>query len=337
MARPAPTAAQAPRPHTAPDLTDPAQWAVLVNPSSFRMSVSGRTDRLERLCASRNIACYRVDGPESIARVLDSLAVAMPRRLVVAAGDGTVHATADWLARRPGQRLPELLVLSGGRTNFVARDLGTRTSPVNLFRRVLDSGNTRAQVRRTLHLAHSAFGDAHAFFVAGGLLDHVIRDVHDWRCRGTGWFRQGVLGTQAGLVRLGLRRLGGRGRYRPPDVAIEAAGLGSLQGPAGIMLISTLEHAEGGLCPYADRGRGGLRITAVRHRARGFWRNLPGLYRGRLDPRMDIDAGYLSGRCESLEIRGLPGIVIDGQPWDLAPDNAVLRIRPGPELRFLQP
>ena len=51
---------------------------------------------------------------------------------------------------------------------------------------------------------------------------------------------------------------------------------------------------------------------------------------------MNLDHGYLSGRCEHVQVTGLAGYVLDGERFDTDPARPVV-ITPGPGLRFYSP
>jgi hypothetical protein len=77
-----------------------------------------------------------------------------------------------------------------------------------------------------------------------------------------------------------------------------------------------------------------LRVTVVAATARRFWRRLPALLGGRFDPSMDVEQGYLSGRCAAARICGISGYALDGESF--ATDPAVpLEIAPGIALKVL--
>lgn len=315
---------------------------MLINPLAFRMGVRRRAERITEQIRARGEPVFEVAGLDKIQAAIEQAIDQGVTRLILAGGDGTVQAAVTWLVRTADSgRLPELVVLGGGRTNFVARDLGTRDRLVKTLQRALeqnggDSAGLRIERRRTLKLAHPDLGEEHAFFVAGGSIDHVIRNLHAWRASQRGWKGHGSFATQAALIRFGIARLRGREGYRPRPMTIETDTLGRLAGPVGPLLVTTLPHDNGLLDPYAARGHGPLRLTAIRTGAARFWTGLPAIARGRFGARRDLDAGYLSGACNRITFHGIDSLSVDGQEYDLDPDHDV-EITPGPELRFLRP
>ena len=88
--------------------------------------------------------------------------------------------------------------------------------------------------------------------------------------------------------------------------------------------------------PYAARGAGELRVTPVARSAPRFRRSLPRLVTGRYSAFMNVDEGFLSGRCERPESAGLAGCTLDGGEFRADPARPLV-ITPGPRLRCLVP
>jgi hypothetical protein len=51
---------------------------------------------------------------------------------------------------------------------------------------------------------------------------------------------------------------------------------------------------------------------------------------------MNPDSGYLSGRCNQVTINGLTSYMLDGEAFDVDPNQPVI-IGTGPRLRFIRP
>lgn len=332
------TAARKTPGETLPKPALPRPVAILVNPDSFRVSVHGRLDRVQALARSRRLQLRLAHGPDSVGRALEEIDPGPSGTVAVIGGDGTLHAVVSQLARshRPDE-LPAILMLGGGRTNFSAHDLGTGRRLIRTLEKALTADSVSEQRRRVLRVEHPGLQSAlSGFFLAGALIDHVIRDVHRFRTAGRGPLRHGHVSTAWRVLQLGLRGLAGNSGFSPPALEVVAADLGRIKGPARLLLASTLEHETRMLDPYAKRGEGTLRVTVATATARGFWRRVPRLARGRYHPAMSPEHGYLSGRTQRIEIRGLASFCLDGQEYSLAPDQQLL-ISPGPEFRFLQP
>lgn len=316
-----------------------SETLVLVNPRSFRMSLRGRLPRIVELVRSRNARLFEVAEPSDIRQVVSNALAHGCRLMVIIGGDGTVQAAVTALAELAGSsEKPRILVLGGGRTNYTARDIGTHGKLLATLETALDDPDSLADTRRhTLALEHPCLAQPlHGFFVAGALVDHVIRDCHDYRARGRGALRHGHVSSAWRVAQLGLLGLFGRSRFRAPELTIDAANLGSLKGPTRLLLMTSLHHRDEWVDPYADRGHGIIRLSAVCSGARAFWRRLPRLVRGRYHADMAPVSGYLSGKSEQVRITGLSGVSLDGQEIDLNADQPVL-IRTGPAFHFLHP
>lgn len=109
-----------------------------------------------------------------------------------------------------------------------------------------------------------------------------------------------------------------------------------MMGLTRVLLATTLEHHLGLFNRHAERGEGDLRMSAVAAQARGFWINQPRQLTGHFLERMNVERGYLSKRCERLEVLGLSGYTLDCEQFDSDPRRPVL-IKAGPRLCFLTP
>lgn len=313
--------------------------AALINPLSFRMSIRDRSERSAASIRAHGGEVFEVGGLDSIHQALHEALQRPIARLVLAGGDGTLQAAATWLARhRDRYPIPELVVLSAGRTNYVAADLGTRRNFLSTLDRILetDDDGLHPVDRATMALKHPSIGTQHGFFMAGAIVDQVIRDVHRWQEEHPGWRRRHQAASAFGVARIALRRLFGVHRFESPPLEIEAPGLGRLGGPCRFLLATTLLLGRSLVDPYARRGEGSLRLTAVGRDARALYRRLPRLVSGRFSAAMNPKAGYLSGNCSRIRIHGIGAITLDGQEFDLDA-RSPLTIEPGLVFRFLRP
>ncbi|HMA98816.1 MAG TPA: diacylglycerol kinase family protein [Wenzhouxiangella sp.] len=318
--------------------TASSETCILVNPKSFRIHAGAKLQQICSTAKAAGVSLHVVHHPEEISAALTSHRQDPPRRLIIIGGDGTVQAALAELVETPPARLPFILVLGGGRTNFTARDLGTHATPNYWLQRALNSPEDfRTEHRMILSLQQqSTRKRLHGFFIAGALVDHVIRDCHDYRTRHQGWLRTGHPSSAWRVIQLAVTGLFGRSNFLPPHMRIDAGRLGSLDQTVRILIMSSLEHQRGLINPYDSRGSGSLRLTAVTQSAEGFWRRLPFLLRGRLGSRQTPDAGYLSGRTERVVIQGLQSVCIDGQECEFLPHEDVL-VKAGPTFSFMVP
>lgn len=316
----------------------PAPPCLIVNPRSFRAG-RGLAERASALAAARGAEVVRVESADDVPPALATILARRQRQVAVLAGDGTVREVIEGLARLPaGAWRPDLLILPGGRTNLTAADLVPRADPLGTLATALDQasdGRWDAAIveRRPLCVLQPPAPPRFGFFFGGAAVDNVVRRAQDHRYGGSGPLRTGHLSTPWVLARLGALALVGRADIPSPALEIEAQGLGDLRGEIRLLLATTLLHRSGRFDPYAGRGQGALRLTAVTHGARRFWPALPRLLTGRYSAAMNVDNGYLSGHCEQVRIGGLAGYVLDGERFDTDPARPVV-VDPGPRLRF---
>ena len=316
---------------------------LVVNPRSFSVASGRLAARAIALAKRRGAEVIEAAEPAQIVAGLDDVLARGARRLFVLGGDGTIQAIVDYLARLPaGHAMPQLLVLGGGRTNLTAADLHGGGSALKklesaLIRSARDPvGGFQLQHRHTLVIEQPPAPPRHGFFMAGAIVDSLIRRCHLDRETGSGSLRTGTYSTAWSLMKEAVPALRGRAPYVFPELDLDVPGRGRLCEPIRLLLVTTLSHDNRMLNPYADRGEGILRITAVTARARGFWWSLPRLITGRYTESMDLNRGYLSGRCGQFVARGLDAYTLDGQSFRTDPTRPVV-IRAGLRIAFLMP
>lgn len=302
------------------------------------MSLAGRADRLRAMARRHGLELIEAETPEAMRAAVRAAIDDSPSILAVSGGDGTVQAVITDLAELSDEsQRPPLLVLGGGRTNYTARDLGTHADPLRQLERAIEQPESlRTTVRHSLIVRQSGQNDRHGFFIAGARVNDVIRDCHRYRSGGRGWLRQGHASSAWRVMQLGVRRLFGGLPFPPTELSVDAEDLGRLDGRIRILLLTTLQHPGAWIDPYADRGQGELRLDAIGANARRFWLRLPKAASGHFSASMQPEQGYLSGRCERVEIKGIEQICLDGQEHDYRKDLP-LDILTGPAFRFLQP
>lgn len=308
---------------------------LIVNPRSFSAS-RGLAVQAMALAAAHGAEVVSVDSAGATRAAVDAILARRQRRLMVLAGDGTVSAIVDQLSSlSAGAWTPDVLVLPGGRSNLTAVDLGAGGAALPILKKALlrPSPKSAVEERCALRIEQAGSPTRHGFFLAAALIDSAIRQCHQQRTEG-GF--QGDVGTFIYLLRLGVRGLWGASGLSCPPLHIDAGACGRQHGPVRLLLATTLLHRKGLLNPYAARGTGELRLTSVSADAPRFWRSLPRLVSGRFSPAMNADNGYLSGRCERVQVSGLAHYMLDGEPIDADPSRPVT-ISLGPRLRFLVP
>jgi hypothetical protein len=311
---------------------------LIVNPRSFRASRNQLAARAVALARTHGAQVLEADHPDPIAAGIDLAIQKGCRRIFVLAGDGTVHAIVEHLSER--RHPPELLILGGGRSNLTAADLGGSGGLLGKLEAALlrDRQGQPFEIedRPLLTIEQSPAPPRHGFFLAAALIDSALRHCHHWRETGRGGMRTGHQATGWSLVKLAIMGLLGRSPLPPnPELNILAENCGTLRGRTRVLIATTLLHRRGLFNPYADRGAGPLRLTAITESA-AFWLRFPGILMGRFNARMVPERGYLSGRCEQIEVTGLSRYALDGEKFELDPARPVV-IRSGPRLSFLRP
>ena len=311
----------------------------LINPLSFRMSLRDRAARSAEHVRQHGGQVFEVTDLEHIEQALAQALRQSVKNLVIAGGDGTLQGAVSWLARHiEPDRMPSLFLLSAGRTNYVAEDIGTRSHFLETLERILTTpGDQLHPVERpTLKLRHPSIGEQHGFFMAGAMVDEVIRYVHRWQAERDTWLRRRHAASTAGVLSIGLRWALRRHRFELARLRIETDGVGSLDDNCRFLMLSSLNHDRSLVDPYARRGEGPLRITAIRAGAKRLPLRLAKVARGRFSAGMNEENGYISGRCNNIVINNISAITLDGQEFDLDQDHP-LEISPGPVFRFLRP
>ncbi|MGQ0619019.1 MAG: diacylglycerol kinase family protein [Panacagrimonas sp.] len=313
---------------------------LIVNPKSFRASRGDLAARAVALATAYGAEVIQAHRPVSIIAALDRVLKLGSRRMIVLSGDGTMQAMIDHLAGLPpGSPMPQLLLLGGGRSNLIPADFGGRGKLLNklesALRRCRDGATFKVEERFTLSIEQSPAPPRRGFFMAAGVIDDAVRACRQHRNSGSGWLRKGHLSTAWYLLKQAILALAGRSPLSCSTLDIDAPSCGRLQGPSRVLIASTLLHREGWFNPYADRGVGPLRVTAVARSAPGFWRSLPRILLGRFTRRLNLERGYLSGRCDQVTVLGMTGYSLDGEAFDTDPTRPVV-IRTGPRMSFLR-
>src|SRR5690606_24210241 len=119
-------------------------------------------------------------------------------------------------------------------------------------------------------------------------------------------------------------------------VTVRMAGMADMTSRMRILVASSLAMRNALYNPFAQRGEGPVRFTAVASEARAVWRLWPALVRGRFDADMDVAHGILSGRCGQVELLGVRGYALDGELFDADPARPLM-LTAGRTLRVLRP
>ncbi len=315
--------------------------ALLVNPRSFRASRWNLARRVARRARAQGLEVFEASAPSEVHAVLDVLRVRGTRTLWLLAGDGTVQAIAEYLAAHPDAGWsPTLLPLAGGRANIVPRECGAYPA-LPAFRRALRALAQQRPLHEkqmiTLRVSQPGQPVRHGFLLAGGVIHEGVRLCSEHRARGTGWLHRSWIADPYTLLKLAVQVWTGRSPLPPyAELALRMADGSGMRAPMRVLLATTLGLGKALYNPFAARGRGPLRVTAVAATAAHFWRHLPALLGGRFNDAMNQQQGFFSSRSDWAEVLGVSGYSLDGESFPADP-SLPLRLEAGVTLRVLQP
>lgn len=313
---------------------------LVVNPRSFRAARGDLARRAESLARHHGVDVLRCEDLAGFHATLDALRARQQERVFVLAGDGTAHAFAEYLSELPrGDWSPQVLFLAGGRANVVPRHCGGYPA-LPALSRALQAAATgeglRIEPLPLLRVEQAGRAPRHGFLFAAAMIDTGIRICAAHRAAGSSWLHRSWIADPYSLLRVLAQVATGNSPLPPyPDVQVACSDGERLHAPLRLLLASTLPMRDALYDPFAARGAGALRLTAIAATAERFWRRLPALIRGRYGAGMTAADGYLSGRCAHADVVGLDGYSMDGEPSATPPDVR-LRIGTGVELRLLR-
>ena len=303
---------------------------LLINPRSFNASRNTLAARAAGLARGHGVEVLEAGTDVEIKAASEMLLSRVPAPIFVLAGDGTVRALTDRLAALPPHvPQPPLFLLGGGRSNVTAAAQGGKGDVLSklesALRRWRDGPALAVEPVHVLQIEQPPAPTRYGFLLAAGLLDAIIRACHREYEHGEGGLRTGGAGTAWAVLKLALPGML-LGREPPLDgLEITLPGWDLPRSPARLLLMTTLAKHRGTLIPFAERGHGPLRFSAVCARGAGLWARLPGAALGR---------ARLSGRCEAMHVRGLSRYTLDGEEFSADPTRPVA-IRPGRRITFL--
>jgi hypothetical protein len=307
---------------------------VIINPHSFRASRRDLAQRVAAAAGSHGLEVLQASTPVEFQRTLDQLRAQQVQQIWMLAGDGTIHATAEYLAAPANAGWsPALLLLAGGRANVVPRDTGGYPAWPRFSAALQALREGRGLVEEqilTLRVEHEGAAPRVGFFLAGAAIHAGVRLCQEHRARGSSWLHRSWLADPYVLARTAVQAWLGRSPLpsyddmyvRAGDAAGDAAV--EMRAPMRLILASTLAMRDALYNPFASRGQGAVRVTAVAASAIGFWRRLPHMFQGRFGDDMTLQQGYLSGRFPAVEIFGMDGYALDGE---LIPADPALPVR----------
>ena len=315
---------------------------LLINPLSCRTLYGSLAKRAREMAEAAGLEVVVTGDPQQILALLRRLHERRASQLFVLSGDGTIQIISDYLVQLPpGEWNPALLLLGGGRANVVPRAHGGDPAlpALRAALKALREGRALTPETQTLlRVEQEGAAPRHGFVLAGSVADFGIRECRAYRASGKGWWYRGLLADPWCVLMLVVKTMLGLAPVPPSpqlDVTLDTGE--RMVARVRVLMAATLVRAGGHYNPYAERGTGPLRVTAVAADAQGFWRNLPRVLSGRYDfDKMNTLQGYLSGRCHTVQIHGLSGYSLDGEPVDVDPQRP-LRLTTGMDLNVLRP
>jgi len=315
-----------------------APISLLTNPESYR-NRNGRGESARELAGQHpGIRIFDVVDRLAIRAAVSELVAARPGLVMVDGGDGTVQGVVTELRNQwPGNDLPWIGVVPGGRTNVISRDVNgkcdRRRAFARIVRRYRSADGKAAVTRHTLAVQWRDRGPEYGFLVSAGGLATSIEACWSVQRRLNRLGRLGGLGTSAWIAWQLLSTMPGQPLMPPRRGRIGVDG-GLLPGSSfQTVLVSTHEPFPLGICPFWGQGDGRLRVTAVAARARGlWWRWVPLILCG--GSLLPESGGYCSCNGESLEMELDQSFHLDGERWPLDGPTRLF-VHAGPSVEFL--
>jgi hypothetical protein len=294
------------------------------------------------------IAAFAVGKPDVLCAAPESLA-ALPGvlkyfasqkvdLLAIDGGDGTVRDVLTALPQGFDDPWPAIVLLPSGKTNLIARDVGSFGGGVKGVERLLaalkDPSKTVFVDRHCLEAIWT--GDAQK--TVRGLFFGAAIFTYATLMAGTWTYGRGIK-QNAGVALAMVRALWQSVRGDPNAAGAPLAlAPGETLPPGGekpyfLVLATSLDRLMLGFWPFPKTGHGTLHWLAVQAPPRRLLRALWQAWRGRL--HADPARGYEGGRADMLTLRLGAPFVIDGELFD--PGTAEVRLHAGVTIRFLSP
>jgi diacylglycerol kinase family enzyme len=299
----------------------------------------GLAARATRLARSEGLAVHQVSDPPSLYARLGQLREQGVQQIWILSGDGTIQALAEYFNDEAPDWSPALLLLAGGRANIVPRDAGGYPAMRALRKALAALRAGRPLPEESIHMlrvAQAGQPARHGFLWGGGLVFEGVRLTAAHRAAGRGWWHRSWFADPYILIRWAIRTLVFRAPLRSVQVSGRAIGMGDVAGTMHLLLASTLALRNALYNPFAERGEGPVRFTAVRTGGPSLLRLLPALIRGRFDQDRDTRRGILSSRTDRVELRGIDRYALDGELFSVDPALPLV-LTAGQALRVLRP
>ncbi len=272
----------------------------------------------------------------ALTHALASFAQAGIGVLAIDGGDGTIRDVLSALPAAFGDDLPVLALLPSGKTNLLARDVGSfgrGVAGLSHLLKTLRSGASPGRIsdRPVLEVVWPDGGHqtVRGMLFGAGVFTHGTVMAHPWA-------HDFGLKHWAGVLVPVIRILGEVLFGRTPTggdrvMAVAPDGADGRPGPRFLVLATTLHQLMLGLWPFPAPAPGMIHWLDVAAPPRRLGRALWAAWRGRLDHR--YAPTYANGAHDSLSIALHDSFVVDGELFHPGPHGVVLRA--GPVTRFI--
>jgi len=262
--------------------------------------------------------------------------------VVIDGGDGTAREVLSRLPEVYGDDLPFVSILPSGKTNLMARDLGTARHGVRAFGKLLEGLKSERifETAKTRALMKITWPDGFHAPVRGMLMglgafragtDLAQSDVHK---RGINHAPAVALAMTDYFIRASLGKDSGAMRAGEP-VALAMDGKRCVEGRRFAVICTTLTQLLFGIWPFWGDDSRAIRYVDVLAPPKRLLRTLPAVARGKPRPWME-DAGYRSGSTDRMEMTLEKPFVVDGEMFQPGPEGRII-LDGSERVRFLVP
>ncbi|MEZ5814251.1 MAG: diacylglycerol kinase family protein [Alphaproteobacteria bacterium] len=148
---------------------------IISNPESGYNARKGMS-AFDAEAARYNLPHVKASTPEEIENALKTLSQSAPETLIINAGDGTVDLIITLIQNKKiFKTAPALILLMGGTTNLIHRDVGMKDKPHIALKKIIN-GNLREITRSPLKIRRTNPETAplYGFFLGTGAIPRVI-------------------------------------------------------------------------------------------------------------------------------------------------------------------
>lgn len=301
--------------------------AILSNPESN--GNKSRLDELRAFCADRtDVLHIETDSIDEIPHILDRIAFARPQVLAINGGDGTVQAVLTEMFGEGASNRPALpiAVLPSGKTNLIAKDLGSVGDPIRALRRLIELAGNGLQehiVRRQLISLDSGEGrpTLGMFLAAGALADILLFCRHKLYPLGMPNWLAHVLTVVCGLIGV-LTDWSSRFLPPKPQVMTLTVGNHQMRGRFQVLMVTTLRKLVlTGTAPQEKEGT--LQLLAIERGRRTVLRSVISTISGRLG-RQAIPGVHLRMGDRIVIDDDRANIIMDGESFAASPGRPIV-------------